>query len=95
MSLVSGSVMVYDASVVATSGTTSLQPLHVFTSPTGRAPQDLAPNPGDLPNLVAVLYEPTGSLDSPVVELLDVQNLQVVGGWQSGGTPETTPTSSK
>lgn len=47
-----------------------------------------------MPDLVAVLYEP-GSPDSVVVELLDAQKLQTIGGWQSGVSPSTIPTSGK
>ena len=88
--LLSGSIAVYDAMAAANPGANALQPLHVFNSPTGRPPHDISPNPGGIPDLVAALYQPAGS-----VELLDVQKLQVIGGWQSGGTPETTPTSSE
>lgn len=77
---------------MASPASSALQPLHVFESPTGRPPLDISTNPGDIPNLVVALYQPPGTSDSPLVELLDVQKMQVVGGWQSGGTPETTPT---
>ena len=88
--LLSGSIAVYDALATTNPETNALQPLHIFNSPTGRPPNDISTNPGDIPDLVAALYQPMGT-----VELLDVQKLQVVGGWQSGGTPETTPTSSE
>ncbi|KIP11058.1 hypothetical protein PHLGIDRAFT_125171 [Phlebiopsis gigantea 11061_1 CR5-6] len=92
VSFISGSLAIYDASAAATSGLTSPQPLHVFSSPTGRPARELSSNPGDMPDLVAVLYEP-GSPDSVVVELLDAQKLQTIGGWQSGVSPSTIPTS--
>jgi nucleoporin NUP159 len=89
--LISGATAVYDAAALSSLGTDVIKPLHVFPSSTGRPPLDISTNPGDLPDLVAVLYESNGSPDSTLVEILDVQRLQVVGGWQSGGVPETIP----
>lgn len=89
--LTSGSIAIYDTSA-ATSGASSLQPLHVFSSPSNKPAREISANPGDIPDLVAVLYEAGGSPDSPIVELLDVQKLQVVGGWTSGSTFGTIPT---
>ena len=89
--LTSGATAVYDTSVITSQASTIAQPLHVFPSPTGRPPLDISANPGDLPEIVAVLYESNGSPDSVLVELLDVQKLQVIGGWKSGEVPETTP----
>ncbi|GJE85590.1 hypothetical protein PsYK624_016690 [Phanerochaete sordida] len=91
--LLSGSTAVYDTSFASASAPSPAQPLHVFASPTGRPPKDILANPGDIPEIVAVLYESGGSSDAPLVELLDVHKLQVTGGWQSGGTPESTPVS--
>lgn len=93
--LLSGSTAIYDAAFISTSGPSTVQPLHMFPSPTGRPPKDILANPGDIPDLVAVLYESGGPPGAAVVELLDVQKLQIAGGWQSGGTPDTTPASGK
>jgi nucleoporin NUP159 len=51
-------------------------------------------NPGDIPELVAILREPDGSPDSQLVEVINVSTMQSVAGWSSGGTPESFPTSS-
>jgi len=51
-------------------------------------------NPGDIPELVAILREPDGSPDSQLVEVINVSTMQSVAGWSSGGTPESFPMSS-
>jgi hypothetical protein len=51
-------------------------------------------NPGDIPELVALLREPDGSPDSQLVQVINVSTMQSVAGWSSGGTPESFPTSS-
>ena len=51
-------------------------------------------NPGDIPELVAILREPDGSPDSQLVEVINVSTMLSVAGWSSGGTPESFPTSS-
>jgi nucleoporin NUP159 len=51
-------------------------------------------NPGDIPELVAILREPDGSPNSQLVEVINVSTMQSVAGWSAGGTPETFPTSS-
>jgi hypothetical protein len=50
-------------------------------------------NPGDIPELVALLREPDGNPESQLVEVINVSTLQSVAGWSSGGTPETFPAS--
>ena len=90
-----GSIAVYDTRTLCDHGTAEVAPLQVFPSPTNTAPREIAPNPGDLADLVAVLYEAGGAPQSPVIQLLDVQKLEVFGVWTSGGTPQTIPTSSK
>lgn len=89
---VEGSVAVYDTNVLCTHGSEAVQPLYVLNSPTGTAPREVMPNPGDVPDLVAILYEPGGTPDSPRVVLLDVQKQQVAGGWTPGSTERTIPT---
>lgn len=87
-----GSTAVYNAQTLLDPDPNATSPLTVFQSPTGAAPRELASNPGDLPNLVAVLYE-GNSTQGPIIQLFDVLGLQVFGGWTSIGTPATTPTS--
>lgn len=76
----------YDCSQLFTAGTNDISPVHTFS---GSQPcEQIVPNPGDIPELVAALRQGDNS-----VELLNVQTGQVVGGWKSSGTPDTTPSS--
>ena len=77
-------------------GTNEVTPLHSFlpTTPTPTAVRQMYANPGDIPELVALLREPDGSPDSQLVEVINVSTLQSVAGWSSGGTSETFPASS-
>ena len=56
--------------------------------------KQLLANPEDIPGLVAVRCDVDGSTDALGVELLNVNKLDISGGWKSGGTPGTTPASS-
>jgi nucleoporin NUP159 len=80
-----GPISVYDCSQLFTPGTGELAPVHTF--PGNFACQQMEPNPGDMPNLVAVLREG----DNPPVQVLNVQTFQPVCGWNDGGTPGSTP----
>ncbi len=93
--LTDGSIVVYDVQILLSERPNPVEPLYVFSSPTSTAVRALAPNPADLANLVAVLYEASGNADSLSVQLLDVQKLEISGGWKSGSTPKTIPTSRK
>lgn len=88
---VQGQVLVYDSHQLAAGS----PPLHTFSSPTGTAPRQILANPEGVPELVAILWESNGAPGSPAVQLLDVVKLQVIGGLTAGGSPETTPTTSK
>jgi nucleoporin NUP159 len=90
LSLTNGQILVYDTWSLFTPGSDNIFPLHSFSSLSPTAPRQILPNPGDMPNLVAVLREPGVSLS---VEILDVQKMEPLGGWNSGNTPDTTPTS--
>lgn len=94
--LTQGLVIVFDASSICSAGTNEVTPLHTFlpTTPTPTAVRQMYANPGDIPELVAILREPDGSPDSQLVEVINVSTLQSVAGWSSGGTPETFPASS-
>ncbi|KAJ3556615.1 hypothetical protein NM688_g1925 [Phlebia brevispora] len=81
-----GQIQVYDAFSLVNPNGDTIVPMKTFASPAGTAARELLSNPGDLPDLVAVLYD-----GAAVVHLLDVQKLEVVGGWTGGGTPDTTP----
>ncbi|KAF9650196.1 hypothetical protein BDM02DRAFT_1489932 [Thelephora ganbajun] len=80
-----GPISVYDCSQLFTHGASELLPIHTFP---GTLPsQQMEPNPGDMPDLVAVLREG----DNPPVQVLNVQTFQPFCGWNTGGTPESTP----
>ncbi|KAH8991372.1 hypothetical protein EDB86DRAFT_2936304 [Lactarius hatsudake] len=93
--LTQGLVIVFDASAICSTGTNEVTPLHTFlpTTPTPTAVRQMYANPGDVPELVALLREPDGRPDSQLVEVINVSTLQSVAGWSSGGTPETFPAS--
>ncbi|KAH9057852.1 hypothetical protein EDB87DRAFT_1792581 [Lactarius vividus] len=93
--LTQGQVIVFDSSAICSTGTNEVTPLHTFlpTTPTPTAVRQMYANPGDIPELVALLREPDGNPDSQLVEVINVSTLQSVAGWSSGGTPETFPTS--
>lgn len=80
-----GPISVYDCSRLFTPGNGELLPTHTF--PGDLPSQQVEPNPGDMPDLVAVLREG----DNPPVQVLNVQTFQPVCGWNAGGTPESTP----
>jgi nucleoporin NUP159 len=86
-----GPIAMYDCSQLFTAGTNEIAPMHTFSGT--RPCEQIAPNPGDIPELVAVLRQGEGSAGS--VELLNLQTLQITGGWISGGTPDTTPSARK
>ncbi|KAF8274784.1 hypothetical protein EI94DRAFT_1713043 [Lactarius quietus] len=93
--LTQGPVIVFDASAICSTGTNEVTPLHTFL-PTTRTPtavRQMYANPGDIPELVALLREPDGNPESQLVEVINVSTLQSVAGWSSGGTPETFPAS--
>lgn len=90
--LIQGPVIVFDTARLFTPGTDEIAPLHSFSSTTSSAPRQILPNPGDLPNLVLVLRESDGNPSSQLVEILDVQKMESVGGWRSGDAPNAIPT---
>lgn len=94
MGLTSGSIAVYDVQALSAHDSSTASPSHVFSSPLGTAVREIIANPGDLPDLVAALYEPGGG-GSHRIDLLDVRNMQVVGSWTNGNTPDTIPTCCK
>ena len=93
LGLVDGSIYVYASDQLVSSGEGPVQPIHVFTT-TSSTLLSIQPNPGDIPELVAVLRDCTNSPGSLAVELFDVQKLISSGGWMAGKSPSTTPTSS-
>lgn len=85
IAFVQGPISVYDCSQLFTPGTGEFAPVHTFP---GVLPcQQIEPNPGDMPDLVAVLREG----DNPPVQVLNVHTFQPVCGWNAAGTPESTP----
>lgn len=91
LGLLRGDIVVFDTAVLFTSGTGGVSPLHTFPSTTMTAPRLILPNPAETP-LVAVLRERDNKPGSQLVEVLNVETMQSVSGWQTGETPEMTPT---
>lgn len=93
--LTQGPVLVFDTARLFTPGSDEIAPLHSFPSTTSSAPRQILPNPGDMPALVAVLRDGDGHPGRQLVEIVDVEKLESVGGWRSGNSPDATPTSCK
>lgn len=91
--LTQGPVLVYDTARLFSPGSDEVAPLHSFPSTTSSAPRQILPNPGDIPDLVAILRDNNGNSSSQLVEILDVQKLESIGGWRGGNSPDATPTS--
>jgi nucleoporin NUP159 len=91
--LTQGPVWVYDTTRLFTAGSDDIAPLHCFPPTTARAPRQILSNPGDIPELVAVLRDGNEQPGSQLIEIVDVQRLESVGGWRSGNVPDATPTS--
>lgn len=94
LGLVAGSIHVYASDQLLSSGEGPVQPIHVLTTSSSAPLLSIQPNPGDIPELVAVLRDCTNSPGSLAVELFDVQKHTSSGGWMAGKSPGTTPTSS-
>ncbi|KAF9243558.1 hypothetical protein BU15DRAFT_30378, partial [Melanogaster broomeanus] len=88
-----GSILVYASDQLLSSGDSPLHPTHTFSGSLSTLLLAIQPNPGDIPDLVAVLRDCSNSPGSLSVELLDVQKLMSSGGWMAGKSPSTTPTS--
>jgi len=91
--LTQGPVLVFDTARLFTPGSEEITQLHSFPSTTSSAPLQILPNPGDMPDLVAVLRDGDGNPGTQLVEIVDVEKLDSVGGWRSGNSPDATPTS--
>jgi nucleoporin NUP159 len=91
--LIQGPVLVFDTTSLFTAGLNEISPLHSFPSTTFSAPRQILSNPGDMPDLVAVLRDGNSKPGSQLVEIVDVRRLESVGGWRSGNSPDATPTS--
>ncbi|KAL1949793.1 hypothetical protein VTO73DRAFT_8674 [Trametes versicolor] len=84
----SGPLSVYDSQAIFQSSAAA-PPLHTFPF-SGRKPvRDIFPSPGDM-QTVALVREAGDGLP---VEIIDVQKLVSIGGWNAGGSPATNPTS--
>ncbi|OCH90355.1 hypothetical protein OBBRIDRAFT_755181 [Obba rivulosa] len=88
--LVQGAVLIYDLQAILAEGAQNPSPIHTFSGST--AIREILPNPGDIPELVAVLREASNP-DQLAIEVLDVQNLRLAGGWTRGQLPNQTPAS--
>ena len=93
IALQQGLILVYDSSQILSPGSGILEPLQTVQSSNTKSVQQLLPNTGDLPSLVAVRRENIPG--EVVVEVIDVgQSIQTVAGWKSGSTADTVPTTS-
>lgn len=92
--LTEGSVMVYATEHLFSPGQGSVNTLFSLPAVSSAFIISISPNPGDLPELVAILRDSQGGSNTLAVELLDVQKLASVGGWVAGNLPSTIPTSS-
>lgn len=90
VALADGSLAVYDAQPLI--NTSPISPLHVFPGTAGAPFRKLAPNPGDMAELVAVLRDVGDRTDVVAVEVFDIQKMRSVCRWQAGTTPNTKPT---
>ncbi|KAI9566884.1 hypothetical protein HD554DRAFT_1073297 [Boletus coccyginus] len=93
LGLVAGSIHVYASDQLLSSGEGPVQPIHVLTTSSPAPLLSIQSNPGDIPELVAVLRDCTNSPGSLAVELFDVQKHTSSGGWMAGKSPGTVPTS--
>ncbi|KAL5526008.1 hypothetical protein ACEPAG_7346 [Sanghuangporus baumii] len=88
-----GSISIYSAPTVFAPGEGDIEPLRAFPpSPPGPLRQILG-NPGDLPELVAVRRDAESGVEGISVEILDVKELQSLGGWRTGGIAGSVPVS--
>lgn len=83
-----GPVLVYDTSVLFSPGSDFVAPIQSFAPPSSAQIRQLLPNPGDLPELVAIRRE----TNVQTVEVIDVRQLQTVGGWNVGSSQGGKPT---
>ncbi|KAF9223599.1 hypothetical protein BS17DRAFT_780883 [Gyrodon lividus] len=93
LGLADGSILVYASDQLFSSGNDPMHPTHTFTASSSTVLLSIQPNPGDIPELVAVLRDCSTSPGSLAVELLDMQKFMSSGGWMAGKSPSTTPTS--
>ena len=93
--LAEGSVIVYATEHLYSPEQDSVNPIFSFPAVPSTSIVSITPNPGDHPELVAILRDSQGSSSALAVELLDVQKLASAGGWTAGNLPSTIPTSSQ
>ncbi|KZW02766.1 hypothetical protein EXIGLDRAFT_703530 [Exidia glandulosa HHB12029] len=90
-----GPILVFDVNVFLNSSESRIQrptPM-VFPSEPSGYPRALYPNPGDHPELVAVLRGVYGQDRGLYVEVLDVVNHKIIGGWYSSTNLDAMPVS--
>jgi nucleoporin NUP159 len=92
--LAEGSVLVYATEYLFSPGQDSVDPIYSLPAVSSAFVVSISSNPGDLPELVAILRDSQAGSNVLAVELLDVQKLASVGGWVAGNLPSTIPTSS-
>ncbi|TDL16488.1 hypothetical protein BD410DRAFT_902018 [Rickenella mellea] len=88
-----GSVKIYDTAQLFQPGPEEIPPLQTFPAKNSGILRQVLPNPGDIPELVAIRREQDGLPNTQTVEILDVKAASSVGGWCDGNTPDAFVTS--
>jgi nucleoporin NUP159 len=91
LGLTNGQILLYDTSMLFTQGSGEINPIHLWPSAVPNALRQILPNPGDMPDQVAILHGENAPI---VIEILDTQKLESVGGWSCSGM-STVPISCK
>ncbi|EED81972.1 predicted protein [Postia placenta Mad-698-R] len=86
-----GEISVFDTQALLSGPDSNQIPLHTFKSSGDIPLKQVVPNPGDIPELVAVYRSVDEGSPHLSVELYDIQNMKSVGGWKRGSTPDTNP----
>lgn len=87
-----GPIAVYDTAHLFSASSQHVPPLHTFPPTSSGSIQQILPNPGDLPDLIAIRRTMTGN--GPPVEVYDVKQMRLVASWQPNA-PASVPTTSK
>ena len=71
-----------------------LNPIHAFPGDASTIPRDIVPNPGESPELIAILRGVHGQEPGHQVDVIDIQQLKHIAGWRKGNDLNTAPVSS-
>lgn len=95
VSFAPGLIAIYDTAPLFSAGSGNVDALRVFPASLPGPIRQVLSNPGDLPDLVAVRRDAQNGGDGLVVEVLDVRQLQSIGGWTATASTKDIPMSSK